>query len=127
MRSYITTGLALVAGFGLGAVTIDGLHAQSKPPLYVVTEIDISNMDRYMKDYAPKAQELVKKGGGRLLSATTNITALEGKAPPRFALHQWDSMEKIKAWHGSAEYKENRKLGDKLAKFRIYVVEGRPQ
>jgi uncharacterized protein (DUF1330 family) len=36
-------------------------------------------------------------------------------------------MEKAKAWHSSKEYKENRKVGDKYAKFRILAVEGMPQ
>ena len=125
MKKYFTTGLALIAGFGLGAVTIDGLHAQAKPPVYLVTEIEISNVDSYMKEYAPKAQELVKKGGGRLIAASANVTGLQGKAPSRVAVSQWESMDRVKGWWDSAEQKENRKIGDKHAKFRLYVVEGR--
>jgi uncharacterized protein (DUF1330 family) len=53
------------------------------------------------------------------------VTALDGQRPSRVALQQWESMEKVKAWHGSAEYKEIRKIGDKYAKIRIYAVEGR--
>jgi hypothetical protein len=33
----------------------------------------------------------------------------------------------VTAWHNSAEYKENRAIGDKYAKFRFAVVEGLPQ
>ena len=36
-------------------------------------------------------------------------------------------MEKVKAWHSSKEYKENREIGNKYAKFRILAVEGLPQ
>jgi uncharacterized protein (DUF1330 family) len=36
-------------------------------------------------------------------------------------------MDKVKAWHGSPEYKEIRKVGDKYAKFRIMAAEGVPQ
>ena len=123
MKTYVTTGLALIAGFGLGAFSIDALHAQGKP-VYVIAEIDVSNVNAYMKEYQPKAAELVKKNGGRLLAAA-NVKGLEGKPPTRVAIQQWESMEKVNGWYNSAEYKENRKTGDKYAKFRLYTVEGR--
>jgi uncharacterized protein (DUF1330 family) len=124
MKTYIATGLALIAGFGLGAVSVEGLHAQGKPPVYVVAEINVSNVERYMKDYQPKAGELVKKNGGRLLAAA-NVKGLEGTPPTRVAIQQWESMDQVNKWYNSPEYKENRKIGDKYAKFRLYAVEGR--
>jgi uncharacterized protein (DUF1330 family) len=126
MKIRTTVALAIIAGFGLGATTVGLIHAQAKPPVFVVAEIDITNMDAYMKEYQPKAVALVQKYGGRLLAASANVTALDGQRPSRVAVQQWESMEKVKAWHGSAEYKENRRIGDKYAKFRLYAVEGRP-
>jgi len=126
MRTRNTVALAIIAGFGLGAATMGGIYAQAKPPVYVVAEIDIANMDAYMKEFLPKAAPVVQKYGGRLLAASANVTALDGRRPSRVAVQQWESMEKVKAWHGSAEYKEIRKIGDKYAKVRIYAVEGRP-
>ncbi len=119
------TVLAALAGFGIGAVTIDQLHAQAKPPVFYVAEIDMKNADAYQKEYAPKAQALIKKHGGKVLAAGQNITVIEG-APPkaRVAIQQWDSIEKIQAWRNSAEYKEIRKIGDKYATFRSYAVVG---
>jgi uncharacterized protein (DUF1330 family) len=127
MNIRTSVALAVIAGFGLGAVSIHGLHAQAKPPVFVVVEIDVTNMDAYMKEYAPKAQALVKKYGARQLAASANVTALSGTAPKRVAVQQWESLDKVKAWYGSAEYKENRKIGDKYAKFRIFAVDGMPQ
>lgn len=127
MNTRVSIALALIAGFGLGAVSIDALHAQGKPgkPVYVVAEIDVSNVDAYMKEYQPKAQALIEKNGGRLIAASLKAQALEGQAPKRVALQQWESMEKVNGWYNSKEYKENRKIGDKYAKFRLYAVEGR--
>jgi uncharacterized protein (DUF1330 family) len=125
MNIRTTVALAMIAGFGLGATTVAVIHAQAKPPVFVVAEIDVSNMDAYMKEFQPKAAPLVRKYGGRLLGASANVTALDGQRPSRVALQQWESMEKVKAWHGSAGYKEIRKIGNKYAKFRIYAVEGR--
>jgi len=128
MRTRYMVTLAVVAGFGLGAVTVHGLHAQTKPPVYYIAEIDVTNVDAYTKEYAPKAQALIKASGGRLLAAGQNVTAIEGAPPkPRVAVQVWDSLEKIQAWRNSAEYKEIRKIGDKYAKFRAFAVEGLPQ
>ena len=128
MKARYTVLAAAIAGFGLGAVTIDQLHAQAKPPVFYVAEIDMKNAEAYQKEYAPKAQATIKKYGGKLLAAGQNVTTFEG-APPkaRVAIQQWESLEKIKAWRSSPEYKEARKIGDKYASFRAYAVAGVPQ
>ena len=127
MKSRYTVALALVAGFGLGAVSIHTLHAQAKPPVFVIAEVDVSNPDAYAKEYVPKAQALIKKMGGKFLAASNNVVSFEGAPAKRIAIQQWESMEKVKAWQNSAELKENRKIGSKYAKFRILAVEGVPQ
>src|SRR5438445_484509 len=98
------------------------------PPRYYIAEIDIKAMDAYTKEYVPRAQAGIKAAGGRLVAAGSKTTAFEG-APPksRVAVQVWDSVEKIKAWRNSAEFKEARKIGDKYAKFRSFAVEGIPQ
>ena len=130
MKSRTKLALAIVAAFGLGGAVVEGLHAQAKakPPVYYVAEIEVTNLDAYTKEYAPKAQASLKKAGGRLLAAGQNVVTFEG-APPkqRVAVQIWESMDQVKAWRNSAEYKENRKIGDKYAKFRAFAVEGLPQ
>ncbi len=127
MRTQYAVALAVIAGFGLGAVSIHTLHAQAKPPVFVVAEIDVSNPEAYAKEYVPKAQALIKKHGGKFLAASNNVVAFEGAPAKRIAIQQWESMEKVKAWQNSAELKENRKIGNKYAKFRVLAVEGMPQ
>jgi uncharacterized protein (DUF1330 family) len=88
----------------------------------------VKDVDAYTKEYAPKAQALIKKMGGKILAAGQKVTSIEGEPPkPRVAVQVWESMEKIKAWRGSDEYKEIRKIGDKYAKFRAFTIEGLPQ
>jgi uncharacterized protein (DUF1330 family) len=127
MKSRTSIALAVIAGFGLGAVSIHTLHAQAKPPVFTVAEIDVSNVDAYGKEYAPKAQALIREKGGKVLVGSNNVITFEGAPAKRLAVHQWDSLERAKAWHGSKEYKELRKIGDKYAKFRIMAAEGLPQ
>jgi len=128
MKTPYAVAVAVAAGFGLGAVAVHGLHAQAKPPVYYIAEIEVTNLDAYTREYAPKAQAIIRAAGGRFLAAGQNVTSIEGDRPkPRVAITVWDSMEKIQAWRNSAEFKENRKLGDQHAKFRAFTVEGMPQ
>ena len=125
MKTRYTVAFTMLAGFGLGAVAVHGLHAQAKPPIYVITEIDVANVDAYARDYAPKAQAIIRANGGRVLAAGQNVTSLEGEpAKRRVAVVAFDSMEKIQAWRNSTEFKDNRKTVEGQAKFRAFTVEG---
>ena len=128
MKTRFAAALALLAGAAIGAVAVQSLHAAANPPAFVVTEIDIADLDAYQKDYVPLAQASVKASGGRLVAAGQKIVALEG-APPgtRVAINQFDSLEAVQAWRNSAQYKEARKIGDKYGKFRAFAIEGLPQ
>jgi uncharacterized protein (DUF1330 family) len=128
MTSYSTVALSLLAGIGVGAVAVQTLHAQAKPPTYRISEIQITDLEAYTKDFAPKAQAALKGAGGRFLAAGQNVTALEGDPPKtRVTIQVWESLEKMQAAFNSPEYKEARKIGDKYAKFRAFAVEGLPQ
>jgi uncharacterized protein (DUF1330 family) len=110
----------MLAGAALGGAAIQGLHAQAKPPVYTVSEIQITNLDAYLKEFAPVAQASIKAAGGKFLAAGPG-TSLEG-APPatRVTIQVWDSLEKAKAWRNGAEYKKAREIGDKYAKFATW-------
>ena len=130
MRSNYKIAVAVTAGVAIGALAVQGLHAQAKPPVYFVAEIEVTNPDAYAKEYAPKAQAIIKAAGGRFLAiggsaATTGtVTALDGDAPKRAVVQVWDSMEKIRAWRANPEYIELRKVGEQYAKFRSFAVDG---
>lgn len=125
MKSRTTMALAIVSAFALGGAVVEGLHAQAKSKaIYVVAEIDVQNVDAYVKEFAPKAQALIKKSGAQLLAAGQGVKSYEG-APPakRVAIQRWNSVEDYMKYRNSAEFKENRKIGDKYAKFRAYSIE----
>jgi len=128
MKSNYKVAVALLAGVALGALAVQGLHAQAKPPLYSVAEIDVSNLDAYLKEYVPLAQAALKAGGGRILAAGQNITAIEGTPPKsRVAIVEWQSIEQLNAYRKSAAFADARKIGDKYAKVRSFAIEGMPQ
>jgi uncharacterized protein (DUF1330 family) len=131
MKTRITVALSMLAGAALGAAAIQGLHAQAKPPIYYVAEIDVTNPDAYGKEYAPKMQALIKSHGGRQLAiggtagaSAKALTAFDGAAPQRAVVQVWDSMEKIQAWRNDPQFKELRQIGEKYAKFRSFAIEG---
>ena len=128
MKARYTVALATLAGIGIGAAAVQGLHAQAKPPVYYIAEVDVTELEPYTKEYAPRAQALIRQRGGKVLAAGQNVTALQGEPPkPRVAIIQWESIEKIHAWRNTPEFKELRTIGDKYAKFRNFAVEGLPQ
>jgi uncharacterized protein (DUF1330 family) len=127
MKTRFTVSLAILAGVGIGAMAVQGLHAQSKPPVYFIGESDISNPDAFAKEYVPVTMADIKANGGRYVAAG-KPTSIEGEPPKsRIVVIAFDSMEKIQAWRNSEAFKDHRKIGDKYAKFRSFVVEGMPQ
>ncbi|MEI9923180.1 MAG: DUF1330 domain-containing protein [Bradyrhizobium sp.] len=127
MKTHYTIALAMFAGVGLGAAAIEGLHAQAKPPVYSVAEIDIVDQAAY-STYVPKAQAAIKSAGGKFLVAGGTITAVEGEPPKsRVVIQQWDGLEKYQAYRNSAAFKDLLPLRAKVAKWRTFVVEGVPQ
>ena len=131
MKQYFGLGLAMLAGAVLGAAAVTGLRAQAKPPVYLVTEIDVTNPQAYGKDFAPKAQATIKAAGGRLVAiggaggaGAKSVTPIEGAAPKRIVIQTWDSLDAIKTWYNSADYQAALKIGEKYATFRRYAVEG---
>lgn len=127
MKARTSIALAVIGGFALGAVCIQALHAQSKPPAFAVIETDVKDNDKYVKEYAPKAQALSRQKGGKVIAASSSVVVLEGAAAKRVAIVQFANMDQLKAWHGSPEFKENRKHGDQIARFRILALDGLPQ
>ena len=64
MKARSTATLAMLAGIALGAFAVQAIHAQSKPPLYFVAQIDITNQDGYMKEYARLIEPPLKLPAG---------------------------------------------------------------
>ena len=44
------------------------LHAQAKPPVYLIGLIDVSNPEAYGKEFAPPAQVTIRNAGGKFIA-----------------------------------------------------------
>ena len=115
--------LVLAAGIviGLGAAQI---QAAATKPTYVCTWIEPKNMDTYVKEYAPKAQALIRKMGGKVNAGVgAEVVSLDSApAPPRLAIQVWPSMAKLKAYRDSAEFKALNR--DQFGTFKGFALEG---
>ena len=110
MNTRISIALGVVIGFGLGAVSIYTLHAQAqgKPPVYLISEIDVTNPDAYGKEFAPKAQATVRASGARFIviggaagAGAKPVTALAGTPPKRVTIQAWESIEALNKVYAS--------------------------
>ena len=125
MKTRYVVALSLFTGFAIGGAAIQGLHAQAKPPVYTVNEIDVTNEAAFVKEYLPLVRASIVKSGGKPIAGSYKVISFEGAAPKRVAIQMWDSMEQAQAWHNSADYKAAREIGNKYAKsFRGYAVDG---
>jgi uncharacterized protein (DUF1330 family) len=133
MNTRISIALGVVIGFGLGAISIHTLHAyaQGKPPVYLISEIDVTNPDAYGKEFAPKAQATVRASGARFVviggtagAGAKPVTALVGTPPKRVTIQVWESLEALNKWYYGADYQAALKIGEQYATWRRYAVEG---
>jgi uncharacterized protein (DUF1330 family) len=124
MKSTYKLTIALIAGAVLGGVAIQWLHAQAKPPVYVVAEIEVTDPATY-QTYVDRNGALVQSFGGRFLARGGKTEAIAGLPPrQRTAIYTFESMEKMQAWRDSPQYKELIAIRDKSSNFRSFAVEG---
>lgn len=124
MKNCFAMVLAMLIGIGLGAVGVQSLHAQAKPPVYMIAINDVTDPDGYKNEYLPPAQASIKAHGGVYIAAGV-ATVIDGELPKgRTVILRWDSMEKLLAWRHSPEYEAARKIGEKYAKYNLVAVEG---
>ena len=130
MKTKYTVALSMLAGIAVGTIAIQGLHAQTKLPVYLVTETLVTNPEAYRNEFAPKAQASIKAAGGRQIAigvagGAKSVTTIAGAAAPQLAvIQQWDSMDALMAWYNGAEHQAALKIGEKYATFRRYAIDG---
>lgn len=127
MKIKYTVALAMLAGVGLGGAAIQGLHAQAKPPVLLVTDItEVTNPEAFkaVAQRAAGSNESLKQFGGRYIARTEKITAIDGSPPKRLIIMAFDSAEKAQAYNNSASQKTTTEIRTKNTKSRSFMVEG---
>jgi uncharacterized protein (DUF1330 family) len=132
MNARYKIGLGMIACVALGALGNEALHAQAKPPAYLIGQIDVTDPDGYAKEYLAKARPIIKAHGGRLIAAAgsaasgSQVVAVDGEAPKRVVVYMYPSMQALLAWRNDPAYVAVRHVGEKYAKYHTFAVEGAP-
>jgi len=114
----------MLAAAALGGAAVQALHAQAKPPIYMIAINEVSDPNGYAKEYVPPAQKSVKDHGGEYVAAGPG-TQVAGNLPHGpVVILRWESMEALQRWLNSPDFQAALKVGEKYAKFNIVAVAG---
>jgi uncharacterized protein (DUF1330 family) len=127
MNTKYKIAMGMLAGVALGAAAIQGLHAQAKPKAYTVAELEVLDATA-LGAYVPKVLEAQKAAGARpLRTAGGKIVAMEGTAPKRVAITEFDSLEQAEAFYKSKAWNDLASERNKAVKtIKRYAVEVLP-
>ncbi len=117
--------LAVLAGAALGAGATQMLHAQAKPPAYLVTDITVTD-DAKFKAWGERINPTFEKRGAKYLARGGQTMAVGGNGnelPKRAIIIVFDSLDKAKEWDSAEDVKTARAI-DRGATFRSWIVEG---
>jgi fumarylacetoacetate (FAA) hydrolase family protein len=118
MSSVIGLLLALVAFFGVHA-------AETRPPVYVVIEVDeIADTEEFKETLfklTPSVVVEAKVDDARFLALSQRITALDGPAPKFLAIVAFQNVEKAQTFHENM--KEILVTRPKPTKSRSFIVD----
>jgi len=128
MKTNYKVAVALVAGAVIGGAAIQGLHAQAKPPAYVVIPIlkinDAAAFKAGVADNPGASAAAVKAAGGHYIVRSEKFTRLDGDPPARLVIIAFDSIEKAQAYENSAPLKAITAARLKSTNSLSFIVEG---
>jgi uncharacterized protein (DUF1330 family) len=118
--------LTLLAGMGLGAIVMQGLHAQASPPVYLIFDAEIKDQAAYQPFLQTAVREVQSQGGRFIVAgATPETLSGSGSSSNRVSVSQWPNKEAIRQWFNSDAMKPVREAQEKYTTTRLYIVEGR--
>jgi hypothetical protein len=86
MKTRYTVALSILAGVAVGAAAVQALHAQAKPPAYVVAEIDVTKLEPYDKEYVPLPRKPLRTLVANMLFAAAGPLRFSVSRPNRASL-----------------------------------------
>jgi len=126
MKTKYMAALSLLAGVAIGAVAVQGLHAQAaKLKAYSIGEEEALDSSA-LSAYVPGIREAILQHHGKSLRTIGGrVVEVEGAAPPEsVAIVEWDSVDDALAFYKSDVWKASQAQRDKAYKIiRRYIVE----
>lgn len=126
MRSNFKIAMVLLTGVAIGAIAVQGLHAQSaKLKAYAVSESEILDASAQAA-YLTAARKALEAAHGRSLhTGAGRVVQIEGGSPPKsVGIIEWNSVDEAVAFYKSKAWADLAPQRDKAVKVtRRYVVE----
>lgn len=92
--------------------------------VYVIAEVKVTD-DAWMPEYVATVHDLVARHGGKYLSRSANITAIEGDPPDAtvIALLEFPSPEAARAFADDPDYDPFRQARIAGSVSRLYLID----
>jgi uncharacterized protein (DUF1330 family) len=118
--------IALVAGTAIGGAAIQSLHAQMKPPAYIVIPIlKINDAAAFKAGVVDKNVPAdITAAGGHYVIRSQKFTTVDGTPPERLVVIAFDSVEKAQAFLNTTAQKEINAARIKSTNSLQFIVEG---
>jgi uncharacterized protein (DUF1330 family) len=125
MKTNHKLALAVLIGVVVGIAGATAIHARQMKmaPGYVIAEVDVQDPATFQK-YADQVPGTLAPFNGHYMIRGGKVQAIEGEAPKRFVVLQFESAEKAKAWEDSPAYEAIKGIRHSSAKSRVFIVEG---
>ena len=125
MKTNYKIMLGVLIGGVIGVAGASVIHGQQAKvlPGYVVAEVDVTDPATF-KQYSDKAPGTIAAFNGHYVVRGGKNLSIEGDAPKRFVVIQFDSFEKAKAWEDSPAYNAVKPIRHSSAKSRVFIIEG---
>jgi uncharacterized protein (DUF1330 family) len=126
MKTNYKLTIALIAGTAIGGTAIQALHAQAKPPTYIVIPIlKINDPAAFKAGVVDKALPAdLAAAGGHYVVRNQKFTSLDGNPPERLVILSFDSSEKAQAFWNTPIQKEVNAARQKSTNSLAFTVEG---
>ena len=126
MKTKYKIAIALVAGASIGGAAIQGLHAQAKPPTYIVIPIlKINDPAAFKSGVVDKALPAdLTAAGGHYVVRSQKFISLDGNPPERLVILSFDSAEKAQAFWNTSIQKEVNAARVKSTNSLAFMVDG---
>jgi uncharacterized protein (DUF1330 family) len=125
MNRHLTLGLTLFGGIAIGAFAVQAIHAQAKPPAYVIADNIVNDQAGYAKDFIPPVTKAIEDAGGKFLARGGKTIAMHGALTAnRVVVLQFESLDKAQAWWNAPATQAAFAIGEKYATLHDYAVEG---